>query len=50
MVRAAPLARLLALGLAALPAPAAACGGDFGAFVAGLAEEARARGIPAEIA
>ena len=50
MIRPAPLARLLALGLAVLPAPALACGGDFGAFVAGLADEARARGIPAEAA
>jgi len=47
---AAPLARLCALALAALPAPALSCGGDFGSFVAGLAEEARARGIPDAVA
>lgn len=47
---AAPLSRLLALALAALPAPALACGGDFDGFVAGLAEEARARGIPDAVA
>lgn len=50
----APFMRLaapaLAICLATLPAPAAACGGDFGAFVAGLRDEARARGIPDAVA
>lgn len=48
----APRARLaaLVLCLAALPVPALACGGDFGAFVAGLRDEARARGIPDAVA
>jgi lytic murein transglycosylase len=41
---------LLALSLATLPAPARACGGDFGAFVAGLRDEARARGIADAVA
>lgn len=41
---------LLALSLAALPAPAGACGGDFGAFVAGLRDEARAQGIDDAVA
>lgn len=50
MVRAVSLARLFAMGLAATPVPALACGGDFGAFLAGLAEEAQARGIPAKVA
>ena len=50
MPSAATLARLCVLLLAALPAPALSCGGDFGTFVAGLAEEARARGIPDAVA
>ena len=46
----APFIRLaapaLVLALGALPASAAACGGDFSVFITGLSDEARARGIP----
>lgn len=50
MIRVAPAARFLALALCLLPLPALACGGDFGAFLAGLRDEARTRGIAENVA
>lgn len=43
-------AAVLALLALCAPIPAFGCGGDFGAFVAGLEAEARSRGIPGEVA